>query len=211
MVVVGEIDMTVEGEETFVVVRKWDPGRRVTVVLAELEPGTTTESYGENVVRNGLFENGVSEWKLNPTNSGTVVVRDDGSHSTAAKVTITAGGSTVQFYQDKLPLMALTEYELAFYGRSNAPRLQKVILIQHATPNANVGVNQTIQMTDAWQLYTIRFTTAGDIDLSNCRLRFPLAGLGEWYFDDVRIAPITKIVTNATRRERSRVTIIPTA
>lgn len=200
--------MTVD-EETIVVMRRWVPGKRVTFILAEPVPEQTVEQRGENVLRNGSFDDGAAGWTLNPATAGTVAVVADGGHESAARVAITAVSGNVQWYQAKIALTPTTEYELAFQAHGNAARAQKVILIQHATPNANIGVNETVQLTTEWQTYVRRFTTPGDVDLANCRLRFALAGVGEWYFDDVAIVPITRVVTGGGRREYSRLTAIP--
>jgi hypothetical protein len=139
----------------------------------------------------------VSNWTFHTNAQGTFTTTAANPFQClqAAQVAIQTAGSNVQLYQHNVPLQPNTAYRLTLAARSTTGRDAVVYLGKHTSPYTNYGIsNVTLDLTAAWKVFTIDFTTQGFASpVSNARLRFTLDKndvAGEsYFFDAVVLAP----------------------
>jgi hypothetical protein len=136
----------------------------------------TTER--RNVISNPGFERGVWAWKFYTDGQGALSNDSPGYQGVAAgRVDIDEAGRNVQLYQAGFPLDPATRYRLQFAARSSTEHDLAVYLHQDSSPYVNYRLrNFRVNLTDAWKLFTVEFTTAGFTSpTTDTRLRFWLA------------------------------------
>ncbi|MGD0047522.1 MAG: LamG-like jellyroll fold domain-containing protein [Bryobacteraceae bacterium] len=131
-------------------------------------------SSSQNLLVNGGFENGLTNWSFNLTNDGQVqatvaldsTIAAEGNNS--AHIDVVSAGTAVwhvDLEQDGVSLVAGTSYQLQFWARADQPRTITVNS-QGGAPNwPNYGLNAQIAIDTSWGLYSASFiapTTATD-------------------------------------------------
>jgi hypothetical protein len=120
-----------------------------------------------NLLTNGGFESGLSDWELNVFNDGK------GKATVAADPTDPAPGSkdsahisvthaaTVDWHidleQDNLPLSAGVEYQVQFWARAGSPRVITVSAQGGAPDYPYYGLSAQIAIGTSWKLYSASF------------------------------------------------------
>jgi len=136
-------------------------------------PSPTGSPYpSENLIKNGSFEEDLSNWKLGTVrNARAVLTRDTttrGEGLASAKVSVTTPESwlgSVQFVQDGIPLTAGRGYRLSFWASASVNRPIQIVMRRGSRPWTQYNVlSQNI--TTAWNKYTLTFT-AGSSDPSS--------------------------------------------
>jgi hypothetical protein len=166
-------------------------------------PGDQCSPLATNLLRNGNFEQGTSEWAFYTNGTGTLSTGSPAYACTvAATIRISKAGTNVQFYQAGFALEPQTHYRLTFAAYSSTGRDLAVHLHQHSG-SANYGLqNVRFDLQTSWRLFTVDFTTSGFSEpTTDTRLRFWLAPYDAakeiYWFDDVRLERLAPAVTSA--------------
>ncbi|MFN0156602.1 MAG: carbohydrate binding domain-containing protein [Bacteroidota bacterium] len=169
---------------------------------------TNVPGNAQNVLTNSGFESGTGSWTFFTNGSGSYASVAPGFTGTrSARLTISAVGSNVQFYQSGRTLEPNTGYTLTFTAYSSSAHDLSLFVHGQSSPFTNYGLNnQLVNLTASWQTYTIQFTTSGFASVVNdARLRFWLASYataGDVYFlDDIDLrktvaAPVGPTITS---------------
>lgn len=125
---------------------------------------------GDNVVVNGDFENGANDWTCKLCN---LITGSPAQSGAAAQLTTTKPSGRAQLWQNDIALQPNTTYELEFWAQSNGANLQ-VSLLKQSSPYTDYGLkNETFDVTQSGQVFTVTFTTTGfSQPIDNARLRF---------------------------------------
>lgn len=166
----------------------------------------TSNPGGSNgdILRNGGFENGTSNWQFYSARGGEFTVGSPAySGSNGAKLRITQSNSNTQLYQSGVTLKANTNYKLSFRGYSNSGHDLNVYLHKHTAPYTYYGLSSKVNLGTGWNNHEVNFTTDGfSGTASNARLRFWLSSYGTsgdiYYFDDVKIEEVGGASPTAT-------------
>jgi hypothetical protein len=123
-----------------------------------------------NLLTNGDFESGLSDWELNVFDDGkakATVAADPADPAPGSKysalISIAHPGTVnwhIDLEQDKLPLSAGVEYQVQFWARASSPRVITVFS-QGGEPNyPNYGLDAQIAIGTSWSLYLASFLAA---------------------------------------------------
>ncbi|MBK1879617.1 carbohydrate binding domain-containing protein [Pelagicoccus mobilis] len=149
----------------------------------EPEPAPETPLPVTNALKNGTFNDGLTDWKFYTNGAGSANTTEvaDSSTGAAAEVSIVSIGSNTQLFQSGIRLKPNTEYKLAFSASSNSGNNLRVSLSKHGTPYTNYGLNlERVDITSSWDVHTLTFTTRGfSSEISDGRLVF-------WFADDAK-------------------------
>jgi len=132
-----------------------------------------------NKIRNGGFENGMSEWTVQQLGSARAAGRVESNAgpdgSAALRVDVTSDGTNwhVQAFQQGHAIEANKTYEFAFYARASNPGELTVDIMKGVAPWSNFGLSKTFRLSTTWQRFTGRFQ-ANDTDSSTVRPTFEL-------------------------------------
>ncbi|MEM7331913.1 MAG: DNRLRE domain-containing protein [Chloroflexota bacterium] len=155
------------------------------------EPPSHCLELPGNVITNGNFSSGLSEWDYYSDGKATLeaVVADPEYCEEVAQFTITQEGSNVQIYQSGITLNANTSYTLRFAAKSTNGNDMSLHLQKHEPNYQHYGLNGVVvDLTPEWQLFEIVFTTENFTgQVQNGRLRFwfaPYDEVGEVYWID---------------------------
>ncbi len=147
-----------------------------------------------NLLLNGGFESGTSNWTFNTNGTGSFSSVAPGIvGAKAGQVSITTAGTIVQLFQPSVSLSAGNEYRLSFKAFSTTGHDVQVSVFKHASPFTPYGLtNQFFNLTNAWAEYSVDFFAGGFVgSVNDARLRFWLAPYdapGDVYqFDDVKL------------------------
>ncbi len=155
-----------------------------------------TAADTSNRIRNGGFENGMTDWSVNQIGAARADSRIEAGSgpdgSSAVRITVTADGTAwhVQLYQNGLAVEKDKAYELSFYARSSSPGALGVDVMQGVDPWSNYGLGTTVQLSTSWQRYAARFR-ANATDSSTVRPTFELGhGNNTIWIDQVEFRQI---------------------
>ncbi len=130
-------------------------------------------------IRNGGFENGMSEWTVQQIGDARVQSRVEAGSgpdgSAALRVDVTSDGINwhVQAFQLGHAIEKGKIYEISFYARASTPADLTVDIMKGASPWQNYGLSRTFQVGTTWQRYTSRFQ-ANESDGNTVRPTFEL-------------------------------------
>ncbi len=146
-----------------------------------------TAGAGLNVLLNGSFEDGTSDWSWWDPSYGSFTTGSPapGAGSAGGVVTINStSGGNLQLYQSGFRLTPNTQYSLKFQGYSNTGHDMGVYLQKHTSPYTSYGLPATPDLGTSWQEFEIPFETPSFFDppddtasTTDTRLRF-------WFSDD---------------------------
>ncbi|MBK1880420.1 carbohydrate binding domain-containing protein [Pelagicoccus mobilis] len=164
---------------------------------------------GPNALLNSTFDSDLSFWKFYTSGSANAMLYAPGVHqsSGAASIKVNSSSSNLQLYQNDIPLLHNTEYELTFYAYSNTGNDFKVSISGHEFPFINYGLNrEVVNLTTEWKKFTIKFTTKNfGTPAFDARLSFWLADNarpGDQYFiDNVYLVPAQELSPLAAKLE----------
>lgn len=129
-----------------------------------VEGGGSSKDIGPNLVRDGSFTGSGGGWIFYTNGRGSYNVSNN-----TARVTISQLGNNMQLYQSQI-VIRQAKHRLSFEAKCSNPRQMQVILHQHELPRRNLGVLQTVQLTNQFQRVEVVFDSP--IAESNARLRF---------------------------------------
>jgi hypothetical protein len=143
-------------------------------------PTNTPEPISCNIapntlVRNPGFDGGTTDWKFYSDVSGNrfaVTSESSWGCGNFGQVTINNKGSNVQLHQTNLAIEQGKTYALRFSARADTNRSIKVFMHLNKTPNTNLGLSQTVYLTNSWQTYDYTFTATGTTTDARLRLWF---------------------------------------
>lgn len=135
------------------------------VVLTESGNIVTPDSC-PGLILNGDFETAnFTNWTT--FTDGTVTFSSGG----LAEIDITDPGSNTQLYQNNILINADKNYQLSFDAYTNIDTNNfTVALLQHNSPNANIGLNREVLVNTTPTTFTYNFTA--NLTETNVRLRF---------------------------------------
>ncbi len=147
-----------------------------------------------NLLVNGGFESGTTNWTFQTNGAGTFSAVSPGTvGAKAGQISITTQGTTVQLYQQNITLTSGNNYRLSFKAKSTTGHDIQASVFKHGAPFTPYGLtNQFFNLTNAWADYSVDFTAGGFVGtVSDARLRLwfaPYDAAGDIYqFDDVKI------------------------
>jgi hypothetical protein len=174
----------------------WSTSRSFTT-LVQTDGGVTP---APQLLLNNDFESGTQNWSFQTGGTGRFAVEGPGlTGNTAAHVTITTTGGTIQLYQQGITLQAATQYKLTVSGYSNTGHAMAVAVFKHGSPFTNYGLSpKNIAMQKSWRTRTIYFKTANFTGTVNdARLQFAFqtsASAGDQYWlDGVSLQRVTAV------------------
>ncbi len=144
-----------------------------------------------NALANPGFESGTSSWTSYFANGSANFSAAAPAYqcNLSARFAFSGSSNNMQLYQTGFALQPNTDYVLSFAATSNTGHDLSVYLQKHTSPYTNFGVSATVNLTSAWQTFTIPFTSGSDA--SAPRLRFWFVGhasAGDVYWlDDVQL------------------------
>lgn len=147
----------------------------------DLEGGDSEPADLVNLLSNGDFTDGKSDWRFYTSGIGTyrILPGGEGQGGKSVRVEIDSRANNIQFFQNGINLEGDTEYEIHFDAYSTTGHDLRVSVAKHSTPYTNYGLRrQIVDLGTDWQRHTIRFRSESIGDLvSNARLFF-------WFADD---------------------------
>jgi hypothetical protein len=154
---------------------------------------TSTPMPAGNLIANGGFEEGTTNWYFHTDGQGSATTVAPGYiGSQSMEVSIDQESSTTQLYQYNVPLKPSTSYRLSFAAKSSAGHCIEVRIHEHPSPYSDYtgeGYKQ-FELTTDWSVKTWDFTTLADAG-DDARLRFwfgPCDASGDVYWiDDVEL------------------------
>ncbi|MDD5688550.1 MAG: FG-GAP-like repeat-containing protein [Elusimicrobia bacterium] len=156
----------------------------------------STPPPSTNIVSNPGFETGTAPWGYYAGGGGSFTTSTPGyTGSNAAKCTVTAANSNIQFFQSGIVLDPNTKYRLTFSAYSVSGHDLSVNLCKHDSPYTAYGLSYTANLGTTWQTFTTEFNTTGfSSKVSDGRLYFWLASFAAagdvYYIDDVRLETV---------------------
>jgi hypothetical protein len=141
----------------------------------------------DTLVRNPGFEESTADWKFYSNVSGNkneMVSAAEWSCGRFDRVNITRTGSNIQLFQAGLPVVNNQRYTLRFDARADSKRSIKVFLHLNKTPNTNLGLSQTANLTTSWQTFEYTFTATGSTTDARLRLWFANQTAGSRFMFD---------------------------
>lgn len=169
---------------------------------------TPASPSSPNLIANPGFESGTSSWTFYTDGTGSFASVSPGFNGTrAARLLFNSGGSNIQLFQSNIRLEPNTGYTLTFAAYSTTSRPFSIFLHKQVSPFTNYGINnRVVNLTSAWQTYSIQFTTigfAGVVTDARIRLWFvPYAQSGDMLFlDDIELRktatdPVPPVITS---------------
>ena len=155
-------------------------------------------SSQSNIVTNGDFESGLSEWAYWFDNSTGYFANfqttstDVFAGNASGEVDITSIGSDAAFYKimvknTSFTLTAGEIYDVSFYLKSDTSQDFVVEVHKDTSPFTNYA-SHTFSATPNWQQFTFSFTSP--VTSSDVRFAFKLGtSVAHYYFDNIHIAP----------------------
>ena len=134
---------------------------------------------GADKMRNGGFENGVSDWTVQQLESARQSSRAESGAgpdgSAALRVDVVSDGTNwhVQAFQNGHAIEKGMRYEVSFYARAGSAGNLTVNVMKGASPWQNFGLSKTFQVTTQWKRYSAGFQ-ASESDGSTARPTFDL-------------------------------------
>lgn len=149
---------------------------------------------------NSDFESGSQNWAFQTSGTGRFTVEGPGfSGSSAAHITITSTGNSIQLYQQGITLQASSDYMLTFTTFSNTGHDLAVGVLKHVSPFTNYGLPaRTVHLTKSWRTRTVYFRTANfSGSVTDARVQFAFqafAAAGDQYWlDAVSLQRVTTV------------------
>lgn len=146
-----------------------DGGTEGPIEVPEFETGV-------GVVKNGTFEENLSDWTFYTSGKGRAYLSTPGyqGSDSSALVRLDSSANNIQLFQNDIELLPNTPYRLTFAASCNLGRDMSVSLSKHSTPYTNYGLsNLVVDLDEEWNVYTITFTTTGfDEPVADGRLYF---------------------------------------
>jgi len=147
---------------------------------------------GSNMLTNGDFSSGLSNWSFSASSGAASVATDSSTvknSPASAHVNVTALASAqynILLEQNGLSVTKGKEYEVSFWANSDAA-FPIMMALQGGSPNYSIyGLLQTVWVEPGWHKYTVAFLA--NATASDGRLEFRLGnGLGNIWFDDVQM------------------------
>jgi hypothetical protein len=153
-----------------------------------------------NLLANGDFESGSSNWAFYAGGAGTMSIAQSGrQNSYAASMSVTGTGTNIQLYQSGLSLERNTLYAIRFAAYSNSGHDLKISLLQHGAPYASYGiVRHPVDLGTGWKEYLVYVAATLSVDYAtDARLQFWFADnatAGDVYvIDDVSLAAVGEV------------------
>ncbi len=149
---------------------------------------------GNNIIQNGDFNSGLSNWVLNITSDGQAKASASATNlglngGPAAQITVSSAATTpwhIEFQQSNLQFQAGQEYELQFWAKASTPITFQAFTQGGSSPYASYGLSGFITATTTWTPYTISFVSP--VTASDGVLEFRLgAQTGTIWFDAVQL------------------------
>lgn len=174
-----------------------------------------------NLLLNGGFESGTTNWTFQTNGAGTFAAITPGTvGAKAGQISITTQGTTVQLYQQNITLTSGNNYRLSFKAKSTTGHDIQASVFKHGAPFTPYGLtNQFFNLTNAWADYSVDFLASGFAGTAtDARLRLWLApydAAGDVYqFDDVKIellpAPSASAISNSQSELHNPQSTLPT-
>ncbi len=130
-------------------------------------------------MRNGGFENGISEWAIYPIGNAKVAARTEAGAgpdgSAALRMDVTSDGINwhVQCVQNGHAIEKDRTYEISFYARAAIAGEITLDVMKGTEPWSNYGLSKTVQLSTTWQQFSGIFR-ANTTDRSTVRPTFEL-------------------------------------
>lgn len=161
-------------------------------------PATSAcNSDNTNVVRNGDFEEGNSDWRFYTNGSGDFTVTTAAFECTgAAELRFNRVGNNMQFYQTGITLEPNSRYRLSFAAYATGGHDLALYLHKHTADYGSYGLDiSDVDLTTDWQTFSYEFTTSGfSSRVNDGRLRFWFVGDAaandRYFFDAIQLTPI---------------------
>ncbi len=144
----------------------------------------------ENLVRNGSFEEGLTNWRAifwAQSQATATVERVTGTEGLAAKFSITRIGlvDTFEFVQAPVPVKAGHKYTISFRARSTATQPIRVLLTKDKPPWTFYGFRASTEIGPRWRTY--RLNSRAMITAEDGRIVFHCRGaLGDIWIDSIK-------------------------
>jgi hypothetical protein len=185
-------DTTVAASTTYSYTVAATDGRNVSGLSAAVSV-TTPAGSAANLVTNGAFDSGVANWTFYTSGQGSFTTASAGYQGNSASIRITQAGSNVQLFQTGITLKPKTSYTITFAAKASANRTIGIRLLQNVSPYTVYGLDQTVNLTTSWQMYTLTFNTNNlSSTVSDGRLASTINSAGaagdQCYLDSVVIA-----------------------
>ncbi len=172
---------------------------RILILLLLLS--FTSISFSQNILSNGNFEAGTSNWSTwfdggsGYTGSFSIETNDVNTGAQSGKILITAIGSAAEYHKVMLKntgfsLQANKEYQVSFYVRcSKAGQTFQSQLHKDSSPYT-LYTSKNFLSSTSWQQYTYTFTSP--TTTSDVRLAFKMGGsVANYYIDDVVLSEVS--------------------
>ncbi|HEY4363275.1 MAG TPA: LamG-like jellyroll fold domain-containing protein [Bryobacteraceae bacterium] len=146
-----------------------------------------------NLMANGGFEAGLSQWQLTVANGKATLAVDtsiaaEGSASAHINVVSAGAANSVRLVQDKAAWSAGVEYRIQFWARADAPRTITVSSVGSGPKSA-----APIAIGTSWGFYSLSFTALTTPQIG--RLEFWVGDIaGNIWIDDVRLVQEPSLV-----------------
>ncbi len=157
---------------------------------------TPTSTPSANLIANPGFESGTASWTFYTDASGNLTTVTSGAYegSRSGRVHITTAGTNVQLYQIGISLTAGRRYRLSFAAKSSTGHDLDVKIHKHSTW-VDYGLNQTVNLSASWQVFTYDFTAVGfSGTTTDTRLRFDLSNYDangdDYSFDSISLTDV---------------------
>jgi len=168
------------------------------IVLPTATPNGSCATSAGNLVRNGTFEGGTTDWAFYTNGGGSLGLTGDAYECTqAGQLQFSGSGSNMQLFQTGIALQPNTRYRLSFAATSNSGHDLGVYLHKHTAGYNSYGLDvENVDLTSNWQHFSYEFTSGSFASpVSDGRLRFWFVGkasAGDRYrIDDVRLEVVT--------------------
>ena len=151
---------------------------------------STPPPFDPGLLTNGDFESGTSPWLAgvtNPIDASNVI--DDGGNNVFFIDVMTAGNPFDVNLSQQLAITPDETYTLTFMARSNVTR--SIVAGIGLSGGSFANTTETVNLTTAWQEFTLELTATGFGDATS-RVLFDLgAEVGEVYIDEVSLVVST--------------------
>ena len=172
----------------------WSATRSFTT----LAPTGGSEGLITQLVRNGGFESGTTDWTFSTGGTGSYTTVSPGYNSaTSARVTITTTSTTMKLTQQSVPLNQNTMYRLSFAAKSSGGRDMTVGVRKQTSPTTSYGLqSRVIQLTGSWRTFSTYFQTANFTGtVSDAMVQFGFEGYARtgdrYWLDSVELRQAT--------------------
>lgn len=182
------------------------------VVASAARPAVTASAL-LNLIRNGDFEDGLTDWRLAVATAGSATVTLDtaifASGNASARIDVLSQGENhhVSFEQSGTQVISGTHYTLSFWARASQARLiSNVVVQQRDSPWARYSDFRQVELGPEWRHFELAFIARGTGTLTGAEtgaLRFNLGDVvSAVWLDDVKLVrtPLTLFPDQATLR-----------